>query len=1491
MRKKSTNKTACCIILMQILFPAAVVFTPFMTGAATEKNNPEFYVQQTRTHILTSGETVKSVASHYGITVAELRRLNQLRTFAHGFDKLRPGDELDVPDSGKTVRHIPESSPLHALPESQRIASVVSQAGSMMANSNSSHTAEALTRSLASGAVNDAVQSWLGNYGTAKVNLSVNDGGRVSGSSLDWLVPLYDSPEDMLFIQTGIRNKDERNTVNMGWGVRWFTPSWMFGFNNFFDNDLTGNNRRAGLGAELRSDYVQFSGNTYLRLNDWHQSREYDDYDERPANGFDIRAQGWLPVYPQLGGKLMYEQYYGNEVALFGKDNRQRNPYAVSAGLNWTPFPLLTLGVDERLGKNGKNETSVNLSLTWRPGESLSSQMSSDYVDSTRLLKTSRYELVDRNNDIVLEYQKQQPVTVTTDSTVISAPAGSTRILAFTAHARHGSPVIRVDSATFTAAGGRVTQVDGSHFRVEMPPYQTTQHAQSTKRDQSPTVSGANTWVLTVTAEDSRGEVSAPLAVTVNVLPPELSVEAFQTINDNAPADGNTPVSVSAAIGDSNGHMVPDQQVTFITTFSDGSQETQTAVTDELGRVSLDVISRVAGTATITLIAGGAKRSTTVHFIETEISLSRTAMSVTPSVIVADGVTASTIILQARDSNGYPVTGRSAALSLTSAGGPQVSLDGFTELPAGSGDYTAQVHGTHAGVATVTASLNGTPLPGMKGTITLTANSSTAGVTSITTESDNALANGTDTNRVKAIVTDSNGNPVSGVALSFQVDNGATLSPVGVTGEDGTVTAKLTSTKAGPATVKATFNGHSATTVNHFRADHNSLVFGKPVITGDKAVANGSAVIDIGWTVTDTNGNPLANQRVTISSDNGARPASSVLVTNETGWVHVPATSTRAGSATFTATVANRSSQANVTFTADPKTARITDGNLKTVNDNSAADGIMTNSVKVIVTDANGNLVSGATVRFSASNSAVIADSAVTGDDGSVTQTLTSTRAGRSQVTASLNGSSRQTTLTFTADTTTVTLTSFSAGAGSAVADGSDSNSVTATVKDAHDNPASGVTVNFTADNGAVIATTGITGSDGTVTQTLTAKKAGDTHVTAGVNGVSRQATVVFRADSSTAGVDPSGNPGSSLITMQDKQIANGAVMDIVKASVTDRNGNPTGGVLVSFSVSSGATINVSQGATSNDGTAVASVVSQKAGTYTVTARINGTETSTPVTFIADKDSAGLGNPGGSLTSTSGAKADNIATNDVIATVTDKYGNPVQGVTVEFVTDAGAAIVTQSVPTDSSGVARTTVKATKNGSHTVEASAYGTKAKAVTSFEADDATAGFKGSPVVEDDNAPANGKDGIYVLFTVTDAYDNPLSGQTVRVTAGGRTQTLITDKNGIIKAEVKGTEVGSVSVEAEVNGKKQTQNVTFADPIASIILTGGNFDNPEVGVTLTAKFTCVRSCPDAVVWQWQRKSEAGSGDWVDIAGANTDSYTPGKDDQKYKLRVNVKP
>ena len=157
------------------------------------------------------------------------------------------------------------------------------------------------------------------------------------------------------------------------------------------DYDLSRQHARLGLGVEYWRDFLKVNANSYTRLTGWKDSPDVEDYRERPANGWDLRTEAWLPSMPQLGGKLSYEQYYGDEVGLFGKDNRKKDPSAVTVGLTYTPIPLLTLSADQRKG-NGGNETTVGAEFSYQIGEPWAKQVDPAGVGALRTLAGSRYD-------------------------------------------------------------------------------------------------------------------------------------------------------------------------------------------------------------------------------------------------------------------------------------------------------------------------------------------------------------------------------------------------------------------------------------------------------------------------------------------------------------------------------------------------------------------------------------------------------------------------------------------------------------------------------------------------------------------------------------------------------------------------------------------------------------------------------------------------------------------------------------------------------------------------------------------------------------------------------------------------------------------------------------------------------------------------------------------------------------------------------------------
>ncbi|MDC9590368.1 inverse autotransporter beta domain-containing protein [Xenorhabdus sp. XENO-10] len=354
--------------------------------------------------------------------------------------------------------------------------------------------------------VNGEAQKWLSQFGTAKINFSMDRKGKLDNGSLDLLLPLYDNKSDWLFFsQLGYRNKDSRHTLNLGFGGRYFTPSWMYGLNSFYDFDVTGNNKRIGLGGEAWTDYAKFSANTYWRVSDWHDSPHEKGWEERPANGFDINGEFFLPVYPNIGGKLAYEQYFGDQVALFNRDTKQKDPSLARFGVNYTPVPLVTMGVDYKLGSGGHSETLFQTNLNYRFGVPFEAQLSSDNVASMRTLAGSRHDLVERNNQIVLDYRKKGEKEV-----LLNIQQQNITGYSYQRWAPIHATVTPKDAKLkwqpddlFSENNGGITE-NMNPIGLTLPKY-------NPKTD--------NTYVLSFTAEDSSGNKSKPSDINVKVEP------------------------------------------------------------------------------------------------------------------------------------------------------------------------------------------------------------------------------------------------------------------------------------------------------------------------------------------------------------------------------------------------------------------------------------------------------------------------------------------------------------------------------------------------------------------------------------------------------------------------------------------------------------------------------------------------------------------------------------------------------------------------------------------------------------------------------------------------------------------------------------------------------------------------------------------------------------------------------------------------------------
>ena len=846
--------------------------------------------------------------------------------------------------------------------DEQSVAQTAVEAGRMLQGSNSGDAARQLLTSQASGHATDAVTQWLNQFGTAKTQLSVDRDFSLKGSSLDVLLPFYNTPQNVLFTQLGMRDNDGRFTTNAGLGHRHFTDNgWMLGYNVFYDVDWRNTNRRYGIGVEAWRDYLKLSANGYKRLSDWRQSPSVTDYGERPADGWDIRAEGWLPAYPQLGGKLVYEQYYGNEVALFGESERQKNPHAITAGITWTPFPLLTTGVDYRRGKNGADDTRLNLGLTYRIGEPLAHQLDSSRVGAQRSLAANRLELVNRNNDVVLEYRKQTLITLQLPPDMYGAEL-TTVILTPQVDAKYGLSRIELDDAALRQAGGKIISNTGNRITLQLP-------AWSSDR-QGITLSGR--------ARDTRGNLSDIARTRILVSPAVQQQLAVSTNKTTATADGTDSVQYTLTVTGSDGKPVSGQAVGWEhsggtlngdgTTNADGvATATLTSQMSGVIRVAVTTRNQTAKAADVTFVAA----------MQGELLADRIQA-------LADGQEAVSYTLTLKTTDGKPLSGKN--VTFTTTAGQLSRTQGTTDQ---NGHLTVQLTSTRAGQAVVSAVADGITVSAAPVTFETAVNSS------LVVNKTSAVADGQDSIILTSVIRDAAGIPVAGQAVTWHTDNGQFTQQDAVTNAAGAASATLTSTQAGHAQVSLSLNG-TTTTVNAPRVSFTQQLYLTLQAGRVTAVADGNDAITYTLNVRDAAGQPVKDKTVQWTTDLGTLSALQGT-TSAQGEATVQLTSTQAGQAVVNANVDGRAVSAQpVTFTRTVRGVitvekeRVYPGNRQTVT--------------LTLTDAAGNPVSGERVDWHTTIGNLWQTQGTTDAQGRATTTWESTIPGTATVTADAYG-------------------------------------------------------------------------------------------------------------------------------------------------------------------------------------------------------------------------------------------------------------------------------------------------------------------------------------------------------------------------------------------------------------------------------------------------------------------------------------------------------
>ncbi|MCN9390807.1 Ig-like domain-containing protein, partial [Escherichia coli] len=568
-------------------------------------------------------------------------------------------------------------------------------------------------------------------------------------------------------------------------------------------------------------------------------------------------------------------------------------------------------------------------------------------------------------------------------------------------------------------------------------------------------------------------------------------------IKDGSEADGSTANTLQVKVTDAFGNALAGQTVSVMA--GNGATTAPTVTTQPDGTVEISVTSQTAGASTVTASINNSSLSQNVTFVA-DVSTAKIAdLVVIKDGSEADGSTANTLRARVTDAFGNALAGQT--VSVMAGNGATVAPTVITEP---DGTVEISVTSQTAGISAVTASINSSS---QSRDVTFIADVRTAKIAELEVIRDNAVADGSTANTLQVKVTDANGNTLAGQAVSVLAGNSATVASTVTTKPDGTVEISVTSQTAGTSTVTASINSSSLSRNVTFVADVSTAKIADLVVIQDNSVADGAMANTLRMRVTDAFGNTLGGQTVSVTADNSAMVASTVI-TGPDGTVEISVTSQTAGISIVTASINNSSLSRDVTFVADVRTAKIAD--LVVIKDGSEADGSTANTLQVRVTDAFGNALAGQTVSVLADNGATVAPTVTTQPDGTVEISVTSQTAGVSAVTATINSSTQSQNVTFIADVRTAKIADLVVIKDGSEADGSTANTLRARVTDAFGNALAGQAVSVMAGNSATVTPTVTTQSDGTVEFSVTSQTAGTSTVTASINSSSLSRDVTF---------------------------------------------------------------------------------------------------------------------------------------------------------------------------------------------------------------------------------------------------------------------------------------------------------------------------------------------------------------------------------------------
>lgn len=1260
-------------------------------------------------------------------------------------------------------------------------------------------------------ALNGQLGQWINQFGTGKIDVQMDNQFEFRSAQGTLLLSLDETADRLIFSQTSFHFDEDDSAINLGLGQRHYFDHSMLGYNLFFDQDLNESHSRLGLGTELARDYVKFTANSYIGLTHWtHSNRsDFEGYESKVANGFDAKLTGYLPTYPQLGSSITYEQYFGDEVALFD-DELQSDPSALSFSLLYTPIPLTTFKVEHTIGQNSLEETNVALQLNFALGVPIEKQLSPSNLLNLRTLTGSRYDIVDRNNEIVLQYRQKERLMIKLPNSVMGR---GNEVINFDLKidSTHSITSFEWDASEFETKGGEI-QFNQGQWQLKLPDV---------------TTSTPEVFHIGLIVTDSKGNQSnkAHMFVTVNQSPELFVTPPIATLPNIIEGQNNI---FEVTIFAKDGTPQPNQSVLFTLKLPSTQDTSLSAVTDKNGVAKISFTPQKSGEAELIVNAGSSELSYQFTIIENAAKnalIGPLGLLVDKINSVANGQTNTLISVPITNESGEPISGYAVSLVISNPDGSESKQTAYTD---NNGIAHFELTQTQAGKTLISLTIGDMT---DKEEVTIEPDQSTAHIAlpGISLSKTTVIAQSEDSFEVSVPVKDKFGNPIPNYSVTFEVlPAEGSLSPVqyiAQTDNNGIAKTKIKIDNIGNFEVSVNVNGDKQRQTVIASFDVNSLQFANSELSiqNDDLYANGISEAIIGVSVIDEFGNFAINQPVTFTLtpiNSVTRSSTEVtLLTNEMGYAQFPIKQTKAGFYLVSVTINGVTQTAEIEFLADVNTVQFAkNSTLSISNPNGLIVGISEALGQLLITDENQNPISNYEVDIAVKNpdGSLNTIQGTSNENGIVNFIINQTQAGQTVVSSEVGGKRLSAVLDFAANRQTagVLESNFTVSTTKAIADDTSKALFTTLVEDSFGNPIKGYAVNYTINSSL-----DQTSQQVVLTNDLGLAVLSITKSQVQIVSVSNQLIpdkileVEFVVDLSTI-IRPL-NTGISV--NKQEVIADGTDEAIFAITMVDGNTQPAVNYPVEFTIStSDGEIRTQTISTDEFGVASLSLTQSKATVTKVSVKSETSSSQQIVNFVADRNRAKVAESGITLTGQN-LVANNIDTAIIRIPVSDLNNNPIGSypVTVK-VTSPDQIIQIMEGLTNTNGILELPIKQNQAGETQIEISVNDQKERLSIQFHPDLKTARIEatGMTVIKN-NQIANGLQANQIRISVVDAYHNPIAGARVVLTGNPALildeNELLTDQMGIIVANIKTTKAASYLIQAAVNQMSANATITF--------------------------------------------------------------------------------